>query len=67
MPLWKSSKQEAVGENIDRLKKEGKPVKQAQAIALEVQRKSAKGGRKEALTKAYEKWEKKEEDPMLDK
>lgn len=59
MPLWKSSKDEAVGENIDRLKKEGKPVKQAQAIALEVQRKAAKGGRKEHLTKAFEKYESK--------
>jgi len=56
MPLWKSSKKEAVGENIDRLKKEGKPLKQAQAIALDVQRKAAHGGRKEHLTKAYEKY-----------
>ena len=67
MPLWKSSKQEAVGENIKREKAAGKPLKQAQAIALSVQRQAASGGRKEALTKAYEKWEKKEEDPMLDK
>lgn len=67
MPLWKSSKQEAVGENIKREKAAGKPLKQAQAIALAVQREAAKGGRKEQLTKAYEKWEKKESDPTLDK
>lgn len=67
MPLWKSSKDEAVGENIKREKKAGKSLKQAQAIALSVQRKAAKGGRKEALTKAYEKWERKEEDLELDK
>lgn len=67
MPLWKSSKQEAVGENIKREKAAGKPLKQAQAIALAVQRKAASGGRKEHLTKAYEKWERKEKDPELDK
>lgn len=67
MPLEKSASNKAVGKNIDKLKKEGKPLKQAQAIALSVQRESAKGGRKEHLTKAYEKWEQKEKDPMLDK
>ena len=67
MPLKKSASNKAVGENIKKEVASGKPMKQAQAIALSVQREAAKGGRKEALTKAYEKWEKKEEDPMLDK
>lgn len=58
MPLWKSAKKEAVGENIKREVEAGKPKKQAVAIALSVQREAAKGGRKEALTKAYEKYEK---------
>lgn len=67
MPLVKSASNKAVGENIKKEKAAGKPLKQAQAIALSNQREMAKGGRKEALTKAYEKWEKKEADPMLDK
>lgn len=66
MPLKKSASDKAVGENIKQEDK-SKPLKQAQAIALSVQREAAKGGRKEALTKAYEKWERKEKDPMLDK
>ena len=56
MPLWKSSKKEAVGENIKREKKAGKPKKQAVAIALNVQREAAKGTRKEALEDAYAKY-----------
>lgn len=55
MPLWKSSKQEAVGENIKREEAAGKPKKQAVAIALSVQREAAKGSRKNALEAAYKK------------
>ena len=67
MPLKKSASNKAVGQNIKMEMAHGKPVKQAQAIALSVQRQAAKGNRKETLTKAYEDWEKKEEDPTLDK
>lgn len=67
MPLTYSSSDKAVGKNIKKEVKAGKPMKQAQAIALSVQREAAKGGRKEQLTKAYEKWERKEKDTELDK
>ena len=60
MPLWKSSKKEAVGENIKREEAAGKPKKQAVAIALEVQRKAAKGKRKKSLEDAYAKYVKEE-------
>lgn len=56
MPLWKSSKKEAVGENIKREEAAGKPKKQAVAIALETQRKAAKGERKKSLEDAYAKY-----------
>jgi hypothetical protein len=56
MPLWKSSKKEAVGENIKREEAAGKPKKQAVAIALSTQREAAKGKRKAALEKAYGKY-----------
>jgi hypothetical protein len=55
MPLNKSGKKEAVGENITTEKAEGKPLKQAVAIALNTQRKAGgkvapppfkKGGKK---------------------
>ena len=53
MPLWKSSKKEAVGENIKREEEANKPKKQALAIALSVQRAAAKGKRKKTLEDAY--------------
>lgn len=56
MPLKHSASDKAVGENIKKEVAAGKPMKQAQAIALSVQRKAAHGGRKEHLTKAYEKY-----------
>ncbi len=55
MPLWKSSKKEAVGENIKREEAAGKPKKQAVAIALNVQREAAKGKRKAKLEELYDK------------
>ena len=57
MPLWKSSKQEAVGENIKREEAAGKPKKQAVAIALDVQRKAAGGNRKAKLEEEFGKYE----------
>lgn len=42
MPLVKSSKKEAIGENIATEVKAGKPVKQAAAIAYSVQREARK-------------------------
>lgn len=56
MPLMKSSSDKAVGENIKREKKAGKSTKQAQAIALSVQREAASGKRKAKLEEAYEKY-----------
>jgi hypothetical protein len=56
MPLWKSSKKEAVGENIKREEAAGKPKKQAVAIALATQREAAKGKRKKSLEDAYAKY-----------
>ena len=56
MPLWKSSKKEAVGENIKREEAAGKPKKQAVAIALNTQREAAKGKRKKDLEDAYAKY-----------
>lgn len=67
MPLWKSSKDEAVGENIKREKAAGKPLKQAQAIALSVQREAATGKRKKTLEAAYDRFLARESDPTLDK
>jgi hypothetical protein len=43
MPLIKSSSKKAVGENIKREVAAGKPQKQAEAIALDTQRRA--GGR----------------------
>ena len=60
MPLWKSAKKEAVGENIKREEAAGKPKKQAVAIALETQREAAKGKRRKSLENAYAKYIKKE-------
>jgi hypothetical protein len=45
MPLKKSSSEKAVGENIRRMVKEGKPQKQAVAIAKETQRTAKKKGK----------------------
>jgi hypothetical protein len=60
MPLWKSAKKEAVGENIKREEAAGKPKKQAVAIALNTQREAAKGKRRKSLEDAYAKYIKKE-------
>jgi len=57
MPLWKSSKKEAVGENIKREEAAGKPKKQAVAIALNVQREASKGKRRAKLEEMYGKYE----------
>ena len=57
MPLWKSSKKEAVGENIKREEAAGKPKKQAVAIALNTQREAARGKRRAKLEEAYGKYE----------
>lgn len=46
MPLNKSASKKAVGENIKREEQAGKPRKQAIAIALDVQRHAAAGGKK---------------------
>lgn len=40
MPLVKSSSKKAMGENYDKLKKEGYPKKQRTAIMLDVARKA---------------------------
>jgi hypothetical protein len=56
MPLWKSAKKEAVGENIKREEAAGKKPAQAKAIALSVQREAAKGKRKAKLEDAYAKY-----------
>ena len=56
MPLVKSASPKAVGENIKREEANGKPKKQALAIALNTQRESATGARKTALEKAYNKY-----------
>ena len=45
MPLKKSSSEKAVGENIRRMVKEGKPQKQAVAIAKETQPTAKKKGK----------------------
>lgn len=42
MPLAKGKSRKTVSKNIRRLKKEGKPQKQAVAISLEQQRRSKK-------------------------
>lgn len=42
MPLIKSASKKNVGKNIETELKAGKPLKQAQAIALSVQRKAKK-------------------------
>jgi hypothetical protein len=60
MPLWKSAKKEAVGENIKREEAAGKKPAQAKAIALSVQREAAKGKRRKSLEDAYAKYIKKE-------
>jgi hypothetical protein len=56
MPLDKSGSAESVGKNIKKEMKAGKPKKQAEAIALSVERKNAKGDRKAKLEDAYAKY-----------
>lgn len=53
MPLDKSGSKESVGKNIKKLEKEGMKKKQAVAVALNVERDNAKGGRKAMLEQAY--------------
>lgn len=56
MPLDKSGSEKSVGINMKKEMKAGKPKKQALAIALNVERDNAKGGRKAALEEAYGKF-----------
>jgi hypothetical protein len=56
MPLDKSGSAEAIGKNIKTEMKAGKPKKQAEAIALSVERKYSKGDRKAKLEDAYAKY-----------
>jgi hypothetical protein len=56
MPLDKSGSAASVGKNIKAEVKAGKPKKQALAIALNVERKNAKGARKAKLEEAYGKY-----------
>ena len=55
MPLDKSGSPQSVGKNVKAEMKAGKPRKQAIAIALNVERESAKGKRKAKLEEAYAK------------
>ena len=54
--LDKSGSAASVGKNIKIEEKAGKPKKQALAIALNVERKYAKGARKAKLEDAYAKY-----------
>jgi hypothetical protein len=56
MPLDKSGSAQSVGKNIKTEMKAGKPKKQALAIALNVERDSAKGQRKAKLEEQYAKY-----------
>jgi hypothetical protein len=56
MPLDKSGSAQSVGKNIKAEEKAGRPRKQAIAIALNVERDSAKGKRKAKLEEAYGKY-----------
>ena len=56
MPLDKSGSAQSVGKNIKAEIKAGKPKKQALAIALNVERDSAKGKRKAKLEESYAKY-----------
>ena len=53
MPLWKSSKKEAVGENIKREEAAGKKPAQAKAIALSVQREAARDRKSTRLNSSH--------------
>jgi hypothetical protein len=54
--LDKSGSAASVGKNIKAEVKDGKPKKQALAIALNVERENAKGARKAKLEEAYGKY-----------
>ena len=56
MPLDISGSAQSVGKNIKTEMKAGKPKKQAVAIALNVERDSAKGKRKAKLEEQYAKY-----------
>ena len=56
MPLDKSGSAQSVGKNIKAEMKAGKPKKQAEAIALAVERENAKGSRKAKLEQSYAKY-----------
>jgi len=46
MPLIRGYSQKSIAENIRRLKAEGKPNKQAQAIALDIAKRAKRGRKK---------------------
>jgi hypothetical protein len=56
MPLDKSGSAQSVGKNIKAEMKDGKPKKQAVAIALSEERTHAKGKRKAKLEEQYAKY-----------
>ncbi len=55
MPLFKGYSRKTIGRNISRLRHEGRPRKQAIAIALNTERVSAREAGKRPLYLAYKK------------